>query len=248
MDKGAHYYRTDLQVHTPRDRRWVGGNATSDSERESFANAFIAECRAAGVQAVAITDHHDLAMVRFIRDAAKREQVPDGQKIVVFPGMELTLAVPCQALLIFDAEFPNDMFALVYNALAITPAPDSEPKCANILRLDHLTTLPKLYDELNKHDYLRGKFVIFPNVSETGHGTLLRSNFASHYKAMPCVGGYLDGALTQLGNGNKSILGGKDVTRPVLASPLAPPRRQVFHQQERFGGLAFPSVAQRPAR
>ena len=63
MDKGAHFYRCDLQVHTPRDRRWSGTHYVSDEDRGEYASRFIQACRGKGLDAVAITDHHDLTYV-----------------------------------------------------------------------------------------------------------------------------------------------------------------------------------------
>ena len=51
------------------------------------------------------------------------DPVAGEQRIVIHLGMELTLGIPCQALMIFDAGFPNDMFSLVISRLAIN-APD----------------------------------------------------------------------------------------------------------------------------
>ena len=33
MDDGAHYFRSDFQVHTPRDINWKGHRAVTDDER-----------------------------------------------------------------------------------------------------------------------------------------------------------------------------------------------------------------------
>ena len=123
MDNGAHYYRCDLQVHTPRDTNWVGQNSVSDDERNAYAYQLVLACRRLALQAIAITDHHDMEFVRYVRGAAAAETDHEGQvlppekRLIVFPGMELTLGVPCQALLIFDADFPNDMFSLAMTAL-----------------------------------------------------------------------------------------------------------------------------------
>ena len=57
MDKGAHYFRCDLQVHTPRDLRWSGPNAVTNEERMAYARRLVAACRDIGLDAVAITDH-----------------------------------------------------------------------------------------------------------------------------------------------------------------------------------------------
>jgi len=216
MDKGAHFHCCDFQVHTPRDRQWDGQPAVSDAERLQYAQEFITGVRAKGLDAVAITDHHDVAFVPYIRRAAAEERdaagnpIPAERRIVVFPGMELTLAIPCQALLIFDADFPNDLFSLALTALAITPSAAAEQYCGEVRRLDEVTTFDKLCEQLDRHEYLRGRYIVIPNVSEGGTSTLLRSGHASHYKSMPCVAGYLDGAISQLGAGNTAILSGRN--------------------------------------
>ena len=216
MDKGAHFNCCDFQVHTPRDRNWDGAGAVSEAERQQYAAEFIAAARAKGLHAVAITDHHDLAFVPYLRKAALEERDAAGNllspenRLVVFPGMELTLAIPCQALLIFDADFPNDLFALALNALAITPSNPGEAKCAEVRRLDEINSFDRLYEQLDRHEYMRGRYIVIPNVSEGGTTTLLRSGHASHYKGMPCVAGYLDGNISQLGAGNIGILEGRN--------------------------------------
>ena len=59
-DKGAHFHKCDFQVHTPRDLNWQGAGAATEEERRQYALEFTAACRAKGIDAVAITDHHDL--------------------------------------------------------------------------------------------------------------------------------------------------------------------------------------------
>ena len=214
MDKGAHFYRCDLQVHTPRDLQWSGMHYVSDEDRSEYAAGFIQACREKGLDAVAITDHHDMAFVKYIREAAKTELDDSGKavaaenQIVVFPGIELTLNVPCQALLIFDAELPEDLFSLALTALAITPIDPSEPTTAEIARLEQITTLVQLRDEMDKHEFLQRRYIIFPNVSDGGTDTLIRSGAGPKYKAMPCVGGYVDGPIEKLGQGNLDIING----------------------------------------
>lgn len=215
MDKGAHFYRCDFQVHTPRDRQWKGSACVTDEERNDYAATFIQACREKHLDAVAITDHHDLAFVKYIREAARTEHDDDGKpvpyekQIKVFPGIELTLNVPCQALLIFDADFPEDLFSLALTALAITTNAKSDPNTVETRQLDNITTLVKLRDELDKHEYLKGRYIILPNVSEGGSATLLRRGNAPKYKNMPCVGGYLDGSIERLGTGNLDIVNGR---------------------------------------
>src|SRR5271156_4599114 len=159
MDHGAHFYRCDFQVHSPRDRQWAGDDCVTDADRKRYAASLIQACRQKGLDAIAITDHHDLLFARYIRDAARAERdkdgkaLPAGRQIIVFPGMELTLNVPCQALLLFDADLPDDLFSLVLAALAITPSGATEAKTTETRRLDHITTLSILRDELDKHEF-----------------------------------------------------------------------------------------------
>lgn len=216
MDKGAHFYRCDFQVHTPRDLHWAGPDATSDDERLNYGRRLVEACRERGIQALAVTDHHCMTFLPFIRKAATEETKHDGSalddrdRLVVFPGMELTLGVPCQAILIFDAEFPDDMLSLATTALAITQNDATHSKVRDVVRLDSITTLSALKAKLDEHAYLRGRYIILPNVTDEGKHSLLRNGQAGKYIEMPCVGGYTDGQFQALGEGTKNRLAGKD--------------------------------------
>jgi chromosome segregation protein len=216
MDKGAHYYRCDFQVHTPRDRQWTGSASVTDAERTAYATALVEACRAKGLDAIAITDHHDMVFVPFIRQAALTETDPNGlpvppeKRLVVFPGIELTLAVPCQAILILDADFEDNRFGAVLTALAINPATDTDSKTAETTRLENIHSLRGLKEKLDEHVWLRDRYIVFPNVSGEGKFSLLRNGMMAKYKEMPFVGGYVDGDLGALKAGPISILAGKD--------------------------------------
>lgn len=214
MDKGAHFYRCDLQVHTPRDRGWTGDDSVTNEERQNYARQLIQACRERGLQGIAITDHHDMAFVEYVRLAAAEETDQQGRslskerRLVVFPGMELTLGVPCQALLLFDAEFPNDLFSLAMTALTINPSPAIEAKTAQVERLQKIHSLKQLKEKLDEHSYLRERYIILPNVGENGQFSLLRKGLAGKYVEMPSVGGYVDGSQEKLGDGNRKIIAG----------------------------------------
>jgi chromosome segregation protein len=218
-DKGAHFFHCDFQVHTPRDLRWSGPHAVTEKERAEYAKELIQACRAKGLDAIAITDHHDFAFFPYVKTAARDERdwlddpVPAVEQIIVFPGLELTLSAPnCQAILILDSDFPVNLLQSVLTVFAITPAPTIDKHHATIQRIsaDVFSGLRDLYQTLNNHDYLRGRFIVLPNVSDGGNRTLLRSGFADFYKTMPCVGGYIDGPLSKLGSGNQDILRGEN--------------------------------------
>lgn len=215
MDAGAHYFKTDLQVHTPRDPGWSGPHATSDAERDAYAQDFVKACRAKGLRAVAITDHHDLVFYDHIRRAAETERDPVGneltrlEQLVVFPGVELTLAVPCQALLVLDADFTSSRLPAVLDLLTIDPTDPSEAQHAQPSQLA-FQDLGQLHQRLDEHSWLRGHYAIFPNVTDSGHKTLMRQGMQAKYRDMPCVGGYVDGDASSMGTGNVEKFAGRD--------------------------------------
>ena len=217
MDKGAHFYCCDFQIHTPRDPQWKGNGATTEEERKAYAEDFVSACRNRGIQAVAITDHHDFAFFPYIQQAAENELAENGEPIkkadqlVVFPGMELTLGKPpCQALLILDADFPPEQLSTIIAKLSINQNESSDGKNKSpVEKIAHINDFKHLYAELDSLSYVKGRFIILPNVSDGGNHTLLRSGFENYYKTMPCVGGYVDGAITKLGTGNQNIIAGK---------------------------------------
>jgi type III restriction enzyme len=219
MDKGAHFYKCDFQVHTPRDINWTGKRPIIESARIEYAESFVAKCREVGLQAVAITDHHDFAFFKFIKQASINELDTLGKplskeaRLVVFPGIEITLSnPPVQVLLILDANFPEDQFTRVLNKLSLNPNPDHQPTTAAVNAISNtvIKDINDLYEQLDSVDIVKGKYIILPNVTETGHKTLLRSGFAEHYRKMSCVGGYVDGSISKQGEGHKNIVSGQD--------------------------------------
>jgi type III restriction enzyme len=217
-DQGAHFYRRDFQVHTPRDAQWKGKRPQTAAEREVYAESFVAKCREIGLHAVAITDHHDLALAPIIRGAARAETDSDGralpekEQLVVFPGVELTLAVPCQALLILDASLPDDRLSGVLQALDCEAHDATADRLPDVKNLEHITSLPDLYDILDRREWLRDHYIVLPNVTDGGHQTMMRSGMAAKYKEMPCVGGYLDGSIDKIRTGNAEKFAGTDAS------------------------------------
>jgi len=162
-DQGAHFYRCDFQVHTPRDTNWQGSRATSDADRKAYAEHFVAACRDRDLNAVAITDHHDFVLFPYIKDAAESEQGTDGnrlppeERLVVFPGLELTLGVPCQAILILDAEFPTDRLPSVLEVLGVDPVDSKASALPAVVRLDVIQNFSDIYDLFDARPWLKSR-------------------------------------------------------------------------------------------
>jgi chromosome segregation protein len=218
MDKGAHFYRCDFQCHTPRDTNWTGKRPQNEVERKTFADLFVAGCRKKRLDAVAITDHHDLCFFPYIKAAAQNEMdssgdpYPPEKQLVVFPGMELTLAIPCQAILILDSDFLVSELRTLYTALACPQQDHSADRHFKTERLEHIRSLGALCDTLDHLDHLKGRYILLPNVTEGSGSSIIRKGFYAEYKSMPCVGGYVDGSLKtgQKGQGHSDIVNGKN--------------------------------------
>lgn len=217
-DNGGHFYRADFQVHTPRDTQWDGHRPSSEAERRSFAADFVQACRTKQLHAVAITDHHDFAFFPYIYEAARDEMDSDGMpiaekdRLVVFPGLELTLSVPCQAIMILDADFPHAKLDDVLKALHFEPIDACLDVIPQTIPLQDSGDINALHDKLDKHLWLKGRYILLPNVSPAGYKSLLRQSFQTKYNDMPCVGGYLDGDMSVFIKkvGEKKILDGGD--------------------------------------
>lgn len=200
MNKGARYFKCDFQVHTPRDLQFTGQPYVSEDDRKVYSENFIKSCREKKIDAIAITDHHDLYFYKYIKQASLDEvdsegnPVPEYKRIVVFPGMELTLDVPCQSLLIFDSniDLTDELIIKIYTALSIQDqSPRSEAKSVQHDRLP-IKHINEVYERLNAVSTLQNRFTVFPNVKENGGDSILRTGFHNLYANGLFVGGYLD--------------------------------------------------------
>ncbi|MGH8501214.1 MAG: AAA family ATPase [Gammaproteobacteria bacterium] len=226
--RGASFHKCDLQVHTLRDANW-NGPFHRLNDRVAFAQALVADCRRKSIEAIAITDHHDLCLWRIIHDAAQNEQKPAGSanqeeaSPVVFPGVELTLSNPaCQALLILDPDLTDKTLNYIWGALGATPSGVDEEKTTQTVALPlnkSIATIAQALSQIrlnpeeadpNKFRSLRGKFILLPNVKCGGHKTIMRKGNQAAYTTMPFVGGYIEGCeYSSINVGDCNILEGR---------------------------------------
>lgn len=262
MDKGAHFYRCDFQVHSPRDKKWVGRKfgVNSDeivtlseqqkeeinNERIQFAKEYLEKARNAGLNAIAITDHHDVTFAKIIRKVAEDEnrvfaESKEFNKIItVFPGIELTLSNPVsQCIIVFDSDFDDGNLDLVLHYFGITPSNEFEKNTTDIQRIsqDIIRDLVHLHNKLDELTYCRGKYIVLPNVSKGGQHSILRQGFHEHYRKMPCVGGYVDKAISEE-TGYKNKINGGDVNYGNKAIACISTSDNRFEDGREFGKYA----------
>ncbi|WP_440068071.1 TrlF family AAA-like ATPase [Tenacibaculum discolor] len=233
MDKGAKFYRCDFQVHSPRDINWTGvrfgvnaeqiANLSEaekqqiDENREQFCKEYLDKISSAGINAIAMTDHHDVVFVQHLRKVAKEqneihELMGEPEKIVtVFPGIELSLSNPAsQVIIIFDADFEDARLNSVLNFLGIQATDKYDKRTVQTQRISqevisNLSQLHKILDEVN---YCKGRYIVLPNVGKGGQHSIIRQGFQEHYIKMPCVGGYVDKEISSESGYQNKINGG----------------------------------------
>jgi len=217
---GAEFRKSDLQIHSPRDRGWeglrpedlLGGNPTPEeikTVREEYCKRFIDKCQTEGLRAIAITDHHEgIYCYTFIETKAKMEQENGPIDLWIFPGMELSCKDSSQAIIIFDSDLPQPLFE---KARSIMGLPTN---CVPLSRegivvelLDH--NIEEIQPLLEADGELYGRFIVLPHVKPGGHKTVLRTGFHKRFKDMPYVGGYMDRCYPhELHEGGRRILDG----------------------------------------
>lgn len=228
----ADWRKCDFQVHTPRDPNWTGdrpigaGNiiketgaeataADVDAARERWADDFIDQCVTRGLEAVALTDHHEMVMVSYVQRAiAERMKADPDFHLWLFPGMELTASGGKQCLIIFDADLTEDWRRQAQGKLGIAYA-DYDEKAARGPKVTQLAiNYADIAKELNTLSGLCGRYIVLPNVSQGNSHTVLIDGAHADFRRMPYVGGYLDQGQTinTLGTRNRNRLSGRDKT------------------------------------
>jgi PHP family Zn ribbon phosphoesterase len=99
-DRGARYFRADLQVHTPVDKRWTGSEPREPDARAELALAYLKAAKDRGIELVGITEHHDVSWIDELRHAASR------LKLELLPGFEVESQEGIHVLCLFDRKTP----------------------------------------------------------------------------------------------------------------------------------------------
>lgn len=247
----AYWRKCDFQVHSCRDPNWTGARplglaetnpstgypatqADVEAGRAAWADALVESCVSKGLEAFALTDHHETVMVPYVRAAiARRKQADPNFDLWLFPGMELTAKGGCQCLIIFDADISDEWLTQVQGRLGIVHAELD----ANSAKGPKVTQLKHSYEdigaELDGLTNFRGKYIVLPNVSDGNSHTVLKEGHHAPFLKMPYVGGYLDRGQTidTLGAKCRTRLSGKDKTwseREIYPLPTSDSRSADF--------------------
>ena len=189
LHPGATWKKCDFQVHTPRDPQWSGspslpgGGVAEEQAREAWADLFVAHCIAKGLNAIAITDHHDFCFVEYVKRAVARLADPTTAPWL-FPGVEVTCDDAVQCLVLFDAETKADTWHRLFGGhLLKIPAPDKQAstspqadRCGKIIS-DFL-------EGVAADSGLSSCAIVLPHASNDGaHKSMLRDGFHARIQA-----------------------------------------------------------------
>lgn len=208
----AYWRKCDFQVHTPRDPNWQGPRPVGIGEdynginaslldveaaRSEWANEFVDQCVKKGLEAIALTDHHEMVMVPYVQAAIEaRRQLDATLDLWLFPGMELTCKNGVQCLIIFDADLPEEWRREAQGRLGIVVASLND-KGRQGPSVTQLTCIyPQIAELLDSVPELKGRYIVLPNVSDGGQHTVITQGAHADFRAMPYVGGYLDSGQT----------------------------------------------------
>ena len=191
---GTAWHKCDFQCHTPRDRSWSGstdlpgGTEALEAARHAWAESFIAASDAAKLSAVAISDHHDICLSRYVVEAATRL----GSNVKVFPAIEVTCADNAQCLVIFDPSANDETQKLALAAAGnILVSDETEPKTCNILPARE--TVAGFVDKVQSEQHLKDVCVVVPHFSTAdAHKSLNEPGHHPRFANLPVDGVYIE--------------------------------------------------------
>jgi chromosome segregation protein len=174
---GATWRRIDLQCHTPRDLGWQGspalpgGTAEYEQARRDWAAEFVAAAMERSLSVVAVTDHHDIAMLPYIRAAAS---AADGD-LLVLPGVEVTCKDSVQCLAIFEPDTDHeDLGRFLTKLSSIVPSHEHEGRTAQTA--DCGLNIAELFCRVREDAVLASKILLLPHFGNPSAYKSLNSN------------------------------------------------------------------------
>lgn len=202
MHPGAVWKRTDLQIHTPRDPQWqgspnlAGGTAEMETTRAAWADRLVQHCLDQKFGAIALTDHHDACFVVYVTEAIERAGA--GNRLWLFPGMEVTCGDSVQCLVLFDTGTPPTTVARLYGGHLNVAEPDrSAARAPQAVPCGK--DLKDFFASVAGDTLLAEVTIILPNGSDGGHKTIIRQGFAPRFADLPFDGVYTDHGFDRLG-------------------------------------------------
>lgn len=211
---GAIWKKTDFQIHTPRDFQWTGSSALEggtdikEAARYEWAREFVRKCQAAGLQAIAVTDHHDLCFFKYIAKVIA-ETLPEKDRIWLFPGIEVTCDDDVQCLILFNGDIQIEIAELVYGGILknISKIPYDKARLPQTQICGR--KIEDLKKELHTTPALKDASILIPNGGNfNSHKTIFDRRHNARFVNLNAEGVYVGCNASQLDTNVKNILSG----------------------------------------
>lgn len=215
MHPGATWRKSDFEIHSPRDRGWIGepylpgGDLQAEDARAQWADQFVSACVEKGLLAIAITDHHDYTFVEYVQDAINRL---DDEKIRpwLFPAIEVTCDDSSQCLVIFDVGIDAEILSRLYGGL-LNDQKKPNPKEPTVLQTNSCGHDLLRFMNLLSADILLGRHsIILPHAGDqNSHKSVIRNEFHARFRKMPCDGVFASRSINDLKPSTRDKIWGK---------------------------------------
>ena len=205
---GAVWRKCDLQCHSPRDRGWSPAEPavpSDDASRAAWADEFVRAAQSKGLTIVAVTDHHDIAMLSHVLAAAER--LP-GAGLSVLAGIEITCKDPVQCLALFDPSASVDHWSRLLAKLNnVQPSDHADPKSAPVQHCG--LEIDELFMVVADDSLLRERILLIPHFGPpASHKSLNVVGEHARAKALPCEGFYAECPKGELDEGTLNKIRG----------------------------------------
>jgi ABC-type dipeptide/oligopeptide/nickel transport system ATPase subunit len=213
LHPGTTWRRCDLQCHSPRDRGWIGtislpgGTPEYEHARANWAEDFVRAAATRGVTAIAVTDHHDVCMARYVQAAAKR--LDSG--VLVYAGIEITCKDNAQCIAVFDPTCSEDVQrTLIAKLGGVITSPANSPKTCPILPAT--VSVEELFEAVADEPLLRDVCILLPHFSDDDadvHKSLNVKGYHPRFAGLNCYGVYVEKPFLSLSQDTVDKIRGK---------------------------------------
>nr|WP_165504486.1 AAA family ATPase [Rhizobium laguerreae] len=164
------------------------------AKRKAWAERLVSHCLEAEppITAIAVTDHHDHCIGKYVRDAAR------GSNLVVFVGIEVTCSDNAQCLAIFDPGTDVGVINKFQNSLpGVPPHNDSLPR-GPVVQHCNLTVL-ELAELIEKDEHIKPLCLLLPHFGDgAAHKTLNTPKAGPRFAALSTDGVYIEKPFSSL--------------------------------------------------
>ncbi len=209
QNEGAIWSKVDIQCHTPRDagsfKDTHEDGLVGEEQRKQWSDDFVTACLSKGLGAIAITDHHDVAMLPYVIDASKRIG-----GLTVFPGVEVTCRDNVQVLALFDPDSSPELWTTFLGILTnVQPASN---ELGRVPAINHCgLDIMKLFSAVAEHHGIEdGQVMLLPHFGPSGsHKTLNAAGHAVRAAEIDCDAVYIECPIDDLTEADKEKIQGR---------------------------------------